>query len=94
MKENPDWEADQRRLEEGAQRYEARLAEAERTAAHAHRVHAGGIGKVRNWLLAVFTVAVVVGVMIAVYVLASGASTEEPPFLQCETPENCPAPME
>ncbi|MYB50183.1 MAG: hypothetical protein F4X72_13115 [Dehalococcoidia bacterium] len=94
MKENPDWEADQRRLEEGVQRCEARLAEAERAQVNAHRVHTRGIGRARSWLLAVFTVAVVVGVMVAVYVLVSGTATEEPPFLQCETPEDCPAPLE
>ena len=94
MKENPDWEADQRRLEEGVQRYEARLAEAERAQVNAHRIQTLGIGRVRNWLLAVFTIAVVVGVIVAVYVLVSGTATEEPPFLQCETPENCPTPLE
>ncbi|MYD50675.1 MAG: hypothetical protein F4W93_04225 [Dehalococcoidia bacterium] len=94
MKENPDWEADQRRLEEGVQRYEARLAEAERAGVNAHGVHARGIGRVRSLVLAVFTAAVVVGVIVAVYVLVSGTATEEPPFLQCETPEDCPAPLE
>ena len=97
MKESDAWAGAhdaQLRLEEGAQRYETRLADAERAAAHAHRVHTRGIGRVRSWLLAVFTFAVVVSVMVAVYILASGASTEEPPFLQCETPENCPAPTE
>ena len=94
MKENPDWEVDQRRLEEGVQRYEARLGEAERAQLNAHRVQMGGLGRVRSLVLAVVTVAVVIGVIVAVYMLASGASTEEPPFLQCETPENCPAPTE
>ena len=99
MIQNHDYHSDtQRRLEEGleesVQRYEARLTEAERAAAHAHRVHTRGIGRVRNWLLAVVTIAVVVGVMVTVYILASGTATEEPPFLQCETPENCPAPTE
>lgn len=98
MAENYNWpdhwpDAD-RRLKEGAQGHEDRLAEAERAQVHAHRVHARGIGRARNWLLAVFTVAVVVGVMVAVYILASGSATEEPPFLQCETPDNCPAPLE
>ncbi|MDE2716355.1 MAG: hypothetical protein OXI33_04975 [Chloroflexota bacterium] len=96
---NHDYHSDtQRRLEEGleesVQRYEARLVEAERAGVNAHRVQTRGIGKVRNWLLAVFTVAVVVGVMVAAYILASGSATEEPPFLQCETQENCPTPLE
>ena len=94
MAENYDWHDAERRLEEGAQRYENRLSDAERAQVNAHRVHAGGIGRVRNWLLAVFTVAVVIGVIVAAYMLASGFSTEEPPFLQCETPDNCPAPIE
>ncbi len=99
MIQNHDYHSDtQRRLEEGleesVQRYEARLVEAERAQANAHRVQTPGIGRVRNWLLAVFTVAVVVGVMVAAYVLVSGTATEEPPFLQCETPDNCPAPLE
>ena len=89
--DRPDFD---RRLEEGAQKYETRLAEAERATAHAHRVHTRSIGRVRSWLLAVVTFAVVVGVIVTAYILASGASTEEPPFLQCETPENCPAPTE
>ena len=96
MAESYEWrdsDAD-RRFEEAAQRYEGRLAEAERAQANAHRIQTRGIGRVRNWLLAVFTGAVVVGVMVAVYILASGASTEEPPFLQCETPDSCPAPIE
>ena len=98
MAENYEWRDAQRwleeGLEEGAQRYEDRLREAERVQLNAHRVHTSGIGRVRNWLLAVFTVAVVVGVIVAAYVLASGTSTEEPPFLQCETPDNCPAPIQ
>ena len=99
MIQNHDYHSDtQRRLEEGleesVQRYEARLVEAERAQANAHRVQTPGIGRVRNWLLAVFTVAVVVGVMVMVYILVSGTATEEPPFLQCETPDNCPAPLE
>ena len=99
MIQNHDYHSDtQRRLEEGleesVQRYEARLVEAERAQANAHRVQTPGIGRVRNWLLAVFTVAVVVGVMVTVYILVSGTATEEPPFLQCETPDNCPAPLE
>ncbi len=98
MTENYNWpdhwpDAD-RRLEEGAQRHEDRLAEAERAHANAHRVQTHGIGRVRNWLLGVFTVAVVVGVIVTAYVLISGTATEEPPFLQCETPDNCPAPLE
>lgn len=96
MAENYEWrdvDAD-RRLEDAAQRYETRLAEAERAQVNAHRVHAAGIGRVRNWLLAVFTVAVVIGVMVTAYMLVSGTATEEPPFLQCETPDNCPAPTE
>ena len=99
MIQNHDYSADtQRRLEEGleesVQRYEARLVEAERAQANAHRLHTRGIGRVRSLVLAVFTVAVVIGVMVTVYVLVSGTATEEPPFLQCETPENCPAPLE
>lgn len=98
MVENYDWRHAQPRLdeglEEGVQRYETRLAEAERAQVHAHRVHTGGIGRVRNWLLAVFTVGLVIGVIVTAYMLASGTSTEEPPFLQCETPDNCPAPLE
>ena len=94
MMENYDAPDAQRRLEEGAQRYDARLAESERALANAHRVQAGGIGRVRRLALAVFAFAVVLGVIVTVYILASGASTEEPPFLQCETPENCPAPTE
>ena len=97
MKESDAWAGAhdaQLRLEEGAQRYETRLVDAERAAAHAHRVHTSGIGRVRSVVLALFTVAVVIGVIVTVYVLASGTATEEPPFLQCETPENCPAPTE
>ena len=94
MVEKYDWPDAQQRLEEGAQRYENRLAESELAQVNAHRVHAGGIGRVRNWLLAVFTVAVVIGVIVAAYMLVSGFSTAEPPFLQCETPDNCPAPIE
>ena len=99
MIQNHDYHSDtQRRLEEGleesVQRYEARLVEAERAQANAHRVQTPGIGRVRNWLLAVFTVAVVVGVIVMVYILVSGTATEEPPFLRCETPDNCPAPIE
>ena len=99
MIQNHDYHSDtQRRLEEGleesVQRYEARLVEAERAQVNAHRVHTRGIGRVRSLVLAVFTVAVVVGVMVAVYILASGSATEEPPFLQCETPDNCPSPIE
>lgn len=98
MAENYNWpdhwpDAD-RRLKEGAQRHEDRLGEAERAQVHAHLVHTRGIGRVRSLVLAVFTVAVIVGVMVTVYVLVSGTATEEPPFLQCETPENCPAPLE
>ena len=93
MKESFDWDA-HRGLEESAQRYEARLAEAERAQANAHRVHTRGFGRVRNWLLGVFTVAVVVAVIVTVYILVSGTATEEPPFLRCETPDNCPAPLE
>ena len=94
MKENPSWNDPQLQLEEGVQRYESRLGEAERAQLNAHRVHAGGIGRARSWLLAVLTVAVVIGVIVAVYMLVSGFSTEEPPFLQCETPDNCPAPIQ
>ena len=96
MKESDAWAGAhdaQQRLEEGAQRYEARLAEAERAQVNAHRVHAGGIGKVRNWLLAVFTVGLVIGVMVTAYVLVSGTATEEPPFLRCEPTDECPTPM-
>ena len=91
----PDhWPDPDQSLKEGVQRHEDRLVEAERAHASAHRVHTRGIGRVRNWLLGVVTVAVVVGVMVTVYVLVSGTATEEPPFLQCETPDNCPAPLE
>ena len=95
MAENYEWrDADaDRRLEEAAQRYEDRLAEAERAEANAHSVRTRGIGRVRNLALAVFTVAVVVGVMVAVYVLVSGTATEEPPFLRCEPTDECPTPM-
>ncbi len=90
MQENPDWQDDQLRLEEGVQRYEYRLGKAERAHAHAHRVHTGGIGRIRNWLLAVFTSVVVIGVIVTVYILASGTSTEDPPFLRCEPTDECP----
>ena len=93
MKENPGWQDDQLRLEEGVQRYENRLVESELAQANAHHVHVGGIGRLRSWLLAVVTVAVVIGVIVTVYMLASGTANEEPPFLQCETPDNCPTPI-
>ena len=94
MEENYDAPDAQRLLEEGAQRYDARLAESERALANAHRIQTRGIGRARSLVLAVFTFAVVIGVMVAVYILASGVPTEEPLFLQCQTPENCPAPKE
>ena len=94
MKENFDWHDADRRLEEGAQRYEDRLAESERAHAATHRLPARGIHRVRNLLLAVVVAAVVIGVLFAAYMLIRGSSTEEPPFLRCDVADNCPTPTQ
>ena len=94
MLEDQHWHDAERRLEDGAQRYESRLAEAEQAHAHAHRVRARGLGWVRNLLLAAVVFVVVIGVLFAAYMLARGTSSEEPPFLRCDPADECITPTE